>query len=133
MDARIWMSVLGISAGACLGALSRWQLGVWLNASHPLMPLGTLMANLVGGFLIGFLAGYFRANPHIDPLWTLILITGFLGALTTFSSFSIEVVNMLLADRWGQALATAGAHLLGSLSLTWLGLKLAQMVFNAES
>lgn len=118
-------AVLAISLGAVLGALARWQLGLWLNpasAGDGLLPWGTLAANLIGGYLIGVCVGVFQHWPELDPMWRLTLITGFLGALTTFSSFSSEVVQMLLQGRLALALGTTAVHLLGSLGLTWLGL-----------
>jgi CrcB protein len=108
-----------------LGALARWQLGLWLNTGATWVPLGTLAANLVGGLLIGVLISVFQAHPEIDPLWRLALITGFLGALTTFSTFSAETVQLLMSDRPGQAFGLAAIHLVGSLALTWVGLKAA--------
>ena len=116
-------AVLAICLGACVGALARWQLGVWLNTSEVLLPWGTLAANLMGGYLVGFCVALFNAQPELDPAWRLALITGFLGALTTFSSFSAEVVAMLSQARYGLALFTASVHLLGSLALTVAGLK----------
>lgn len=115
-------NILGISVGAVLGALSRWQLGRWFNQPHALLPWGTLAANLVGGYAIGLLVALFQNMPGIDPVWRLVLITGFLGALTTFSSFSAETVSMLQAERYGLALLQCSLHLLGSLALTALGL-----------
>lgn len=87
------------------------------------MAWGTLAANLVGGFLVGVAIGVLNARPELDPVWRLLLITGFLGGLTTFSSFSAEVVTELSEGRLGLALFIALAHLMGSLLLTWLGLK----------
>lgn len=115
------LAMIAICAGACVGALSRWGLALWLNGVGPL-PWGTLAANLVGGYLIGVAVGVFQASPGLDPAWRLLLITGFLGALTTFSSFSLEVVSFLVEGRLGLAVLTATAHVLGSLTLTWLGL-----------
>lgn len=117
--------VLAISLGAIAGALARWRLGLWLNAGG-LLPWGTLAANLIGGYLIGVLVGVFQALPQLDPAWRLGLITGFLGALTTFSSFSAEVVAMLMQQRYALALGTSALHVLGSLGMTVLGLWSAQ-------
>ena len=116
------LTVLAICIGASLGALARWGLGLWLT-SGGLLPWGTLAANLVGGYLIGVAIAAFQAMPQLDPVWRLLLITGFLGGLTTFSSFSAEVVEFLMAGRYGLALLTAGLHVLGSLAMTVLGLK----------
>lgn len=119
------ISVLAICIGACLGALARWGLGLWLNPGA-VLPWGTLMANLIGGYLIGVCVAVFQAMPQLDPVWRLALVTGFLGALTTFSSFSAEVVGMLQLERYGLALGTAVLHLGGSLLLTVLGIKSVQ-------
>ena len=116
------LTVLAICIGASLGALARWGLGLWLTPGG-LLPWGTLAANLVGGYLIGVAMAAFQAMPQLDPVWRLLLITGFLGGLTTFSSFSAEVVEFLMAGRYGLALLTAGLHVLGSLAMTVLGLK----------
>lgn len=130
-------SVLAICIGACVGALSRWQLGLWLNpatnanaltASN--YPWGTLLANLIGGYLVGLCIAVFQGLPDLDPVWRLALITGFLGALTTFSTFSAEVVNMLQQGRLLLALSTATVHVVGSLLLTWMGLKTAAWVLH---
>ncbi len=116
-------AILAICIGACVGALARWQLGLWLNTGEALLPWGTLAANLIGGYLVGFCVALFNAQPELDPAWRLALITGFLGALTTFSSFSAEVMAMLSQARYGLAVFTASVHLLGSLALTVAGLK----------
>ena len=122
-------AVFAICLGASLGALARWQLGLWLSPSGALIPWGTLAANLIGGYLIGVCVGVFQQWPQLDPLWRLTLVTGFLGALTTFSSFSAEVVNLLQQSRFALALGTASVHLFGSLALTVLGLKSVSMVW----
>jgi CrcB protein len=118
------LSVAAICLGASVGALARWQLGLWLNPGG-LIPWGTLTANLVGGYLIGVCVAVFQALPDLDPVWRLALVTGFLGALTTFSSFSAEVVSMLGQQRYAMALGTAAVHLCGSLLLTVAGIKSA--------
>jgi CrcB protein len=102
------LTVIAICLGACVGALARWQLGLWLNpASGGLLPWGTLAANLIGGYLVGVCVGVFQQLPELDPVWRLALVTGFLGALTTFSSFSAEVVAMLQQSRFALAAGTA--------------------------
>jgi CrcB protein len=122
--------LLAICLGASLGALARWQLGLWLNASGTLagtfLPWGTLAANLIGGYLVGVCVAVFQALPQLDPAWRLLLVTGFLGALTTFSSFSAEVVGMLMQQRYALALGTAALHLFGSLLLTLAGIQSAK-------
>ena len=121
------LSVLAICIGACIGALARWGLGLWLNPGA-LVPWGTLAANLLGGYLVGLCVAVFQAMPQLDPVWRLALITGFLGALTTFSSFSAEVVGMLQQQRYGLALGTAAMHLFGSLLLTIAGMRTAMFL-----
>ena len=124
-------SVIAICIGACFGALARWQLGLWLNPTTPeegLFPWGTLAANLVGGYFIGLCVGIFQNMPQLDPEWRLLCITGFLGALTTFSTFSAEVVGMLQQGRLLLAMSTASAHLIGSLVLTYLGLYTVKLI-----
>jgi CrcB protein len=118
------ISVIAICFGACIGALARWGLGLWLSPGG-VIPWGTLAANLIGGYLVGVCVAVFQALPHLDPAWRLLLITGFLGALTTFSSFSAEVVTMLAQQRYALALGTAALHLFGSLLLTVAGMKSA--------
>ena len=115
-------TVIAICLGASLGALMRWGLGVGLNHLFPTLPLGTLVANLVGGYLIGLALALFAQAPNLSPEWRLFVITGFLGGLTTFSTFSAEVVAALQQGRPGWAAATISTHLLGSLALTLLGL-----------
>ncbi|RZL68065.1 MAG: fluoride efflux transporter CrcB [Variovorax sp.] len=121
------LPVIAISLGAAFGALSRWGLALWLGTGG-LMPWGTLAANLIGGYLIGIMVAAFALMPDIDPVWRLAIVTGFLGGLTTFSSFSAEVVTMLLEGRLGVAALTALSHLAGSLFLTWLGIRTVQAV-----
>ena len=115
-------AVIAISLGAALGALLRWGLGVGLNHLFPAVPPGTLAANLVGGYLIGLAMALFAQAPDVPPDWRLFVITGFLGGLTTFSTFSAEVVAALQQGRIGWAAATIGTHVMGSLGLTLLGL-----------
>ena len=124
-------AVFAICLGACVGALARWRLGLWLNHPGAFMPWGTLAANLIGGYLVGLILAWAH-HADLAPFWRLILVTGFLGALTTFSSFSAEVVDMALADRWGAALSTAALHLLGSLALTSLGIQTARFFIAAS-
>ena len=121
------LNVLSICFGASLGALARWRLGLWLSPGS-VLPWGTLAANLIGGYLIGLCVAVFQALPQIGPVWRLALITGFLGALTTFSSFSAEVVAMLQQQRYLLALGTVALHLCGSLLMTVLGLQSAALL-----
>jgi CrcB protein len=121
------LSVVAICIGASLGALMRWGLGLWLSPGA-LIPWGTLAANLLGGYLVGLVIAVFQALPQLDPVWRLALVTGFLGALTTFSSFSAEVVAMLGQQRHLLAFGTAAMHLFGSLLLTVAGMRTVTLV-----
>jgi CrcB protein len=115
-------SIVSIFIGAGLGALLRWVLSLGLNAVFPTVPLGTLASNLIGAYLIGFAAVYFAAKAGLPPEWRLFVITGFMGGLTTFSTFSIEVVTLMTQSQFGWAIVAAGLHLLGSFALTGLGM-----------
>lgn len=116
------LAVLAIGIGATLGALLRWVLGTQLNALLPSLPPGTLAANLLGGYLIGVAMAVFSSHPSLPPEWRLLVITGFLGGLTTFSTFSAEVVQQLMEGRVGWALATIAVHVAGSVGMTLLGI-----------
>ena len=119
------MNVAGLAAvaiGAVFGAWLRWGLSAWLNPSNPNLPMGTLVANIGGGYAIGVAVAFFAANTSIAPEWRLACITGFLGALTTFSTFSAESVELLMAGRYGAAAFHSGAHLFGSIVATLLGI-----------
>lgn len=116
------LSFAAVGAGAALGAWSRWGLGLLLNPLLIGLPLGTLVANLLGGYLVGVAVGLFHLYAGLHPALKLFAITGFLGGLTTFSTFSAEVVERLLAGQLPLALGLTGLHLLGSLAMTWLGL-----------
>lgn len=126
------ISVFAICIGASIGALARWGLGLWLSPAAAL-PWGTLAANLIGGYLVGICVAVFHALPELDPAWRLALVTGFLGALTTFSSFSAEVVAMLGQQRYGLAMGSAALHLFGSLALTLAGIKSAVFFMAARA
>ena len=119
------LAVLAVFAGAGLGALLRWWLGGWLNPLLPALPLGTLAANLLGGLLVGTASAVFARHGGLAPEWRLFVITGFMGGLTTFSTFSLEVVTLLGRRQYGWALGAAGIHLFGSLLLTALGILVA--------
>lgn len=118
------LPVIAICIGASVGALCRWGLALWLSHGT-IIPWGTLAANLVGGYLIGVCIAVFQAMPQLDPVWRLLLVTGFLGGLTTFSSFSAEVVSFMMEERYVLALLTATAHVVGSLIMTVAGIKSA--------
>lgn len=126
------LSVIAICIGSSLGALLRWQLGLWLNPGA-VIPIGTLAANLLGGYLVGVAVAVFQALPHLDPAWRLAIITGFMGGLTTFSSFSAEVVGMLGQQRYLLGFSTAAMHLFGSLLLTLAGIKTATFFLTANT
>ncbi|MDT7834919.1 fluoride efflux transporter CrcB [Aquabacterium sp. OR-4] len=115
-------ALAAIAAGASLGAIVRWGLANAFNALLPTLPPGTLIANLLGGYLVGVAVAFFAQHPALPPAWRLFVITGFLGGLTTFSTFSAEVVANLSAGRTGWALATAALHLAGSVLMTLLGM-----------
>lgn len=116
------LPVIAISIGAALGALLRWVLGNQLNTAFPLLPPGTLTANLLGGYLIGVALAIFSSQPGLSPEWRLLVVTGFLGGLTTFSTFSAEVVTQLMAGRIVWALTTVAVHVAGSIMMTLLGI-----------
>jgi CrcB protein len=118
----LWIAFAAVGLGAAFGAWLRWWLGVRLNPAFPTVPLGTLAANLIGGYLVGVAVAFFAQNEGLAPEWRLFAITGFLGGLTTFSTFSAEVVTLMSRGQFGWALATALMHLAGSLVLTALGI-----------
>lgn len=124
------LAVLAIALGASLGAVLRWVLGNQLNAVLPFLPLGTLAANLLGGYLIGLAVAFFATHPTLPPEWRLFAVTGFLGGLTTFSTFSAEVVTQLMAGRLAWALAAVAVHVGGSLVMTLLGIGTVTLVRN---
>lgn len=121
-DGPLLAGLAAVGIGAVLGAWLRWGLSYWLNPRLEQVPLGTLVANLVGGYLIGVAVALFAANPALTPFWRLLVVTGFLGGLTTFSTFSAENVALLGSGAWGAALMHAGLHLLGSLAATAVGI-----------
>ena len=116
------MGFLVIGFGAMLGAWARWLLGLWLNPLFPTLPLGTLAANLLGGYLVGAAVTVFHLNADLSPELRLFFITGVLGALTTFSTFSAEVVALIQRAEYGWAAGMASLHLFGSLVMTGLGI-----------
>ena len=118
-------SLLAICLGASAGAVLRWLLGLGLNALFPAIPLSTLLANLIGGYLIGLAIAWFTHYPDLPVAWRLLVITGFLGGLTTFSTFSAEVVALLQQGRMLMAASAITLHVAGSLLMTLLGLATA--------
>ena len=117
----IW-SFLAVGIGAALGAWFRWLISAVLNPLLPTLPLGTLAANLIGGYLIGVAIAVFEHNAQIPAEVRLFVITGFMGGLTTFSSFSAEVVLLMARQQMFWAIGVIAAHLGGSLLMTALGL-----------
>jgi fluoride exporter len=115
-------SFIAVGVGAALGAWLRWGLSAWLNERQTLIPLGTLASNLIGGYLVGVAVAWLMLHPEVDPRWRLFLVTGCLGGLTTFSTYSAEVTGLLLRGEWWQGALVAVAHLAGSLMLTALGI-----------
>jgi CrcB protein len=126
----MWKSVVHIAIGAALGALLRWQLGVRLNSLFPTIPPGTVAANLVGGFIIGAAIATFAQLPALAPEWRLLVITGFCGGLSTFSTFSAEITSLLQQGRLGWALGSISVHVLGSLAMTLLGMASVSLVLQ---
>ncbi len=118
----MWKSILAISVGAALGALLRWQLGIRLNAVFPTIPPGTLVANLIGAYVIGLAIAFFASFSAISPEWRLLVITGFCGGLTTFSTFSAELTALLQQGRISWAFGIVAAHVAGSVLMTFAGI-----------
>ena len=114
---------IAVGLGAAIGSWLRWGLGLWLNQTLPELPLGTLSANLVGGYLIGLSVAFFMQHPGLSPEWRLLIITGFLGGLTTFSTFSAETVTLLARGQYAWSMVIIAAHLGGSLLMTVLGIQ----------
>ncbi len=124
------MSIIAIISGASIGALLRWFLGLKLNSIYPAIPLGTLSANIIGGYLIGIAIAFFSMNSSISNEWKLFIITGFLGGLTTFSSFSAEIVTALQEGRVLNAATGTLLHVGGSLIMTFLGIATIMFLRN---
>jgi CrcB protein len=118
----MWRSFIAVSVGGTLGCLLRWLLAIFLNRYFPAIPPGTLAANLIGCYIIGMAIAFFTAYPALAPEWRLLLTTGFCGGLTTFSTFSAEIVILLQSGRVTWALGAVAAHLLGSLLMTFAGI-----------
>ncbi len=124
-------AVIAICIGASLGALARWFLILWVSPGA-VISVGTLAANWIGGYGVGVGVVVLQSLPQLDPVWRLALMTGFLGALTTFSGFSAEVVALLGQQRYAVALGTVALHVLGSLVFTYLGIKTAGLWLAAK-
>ncbi|MFP3677216.1 fluoride efflux transporter CrcB [Pseudomonas sp. SIMBA_041] len=121
-------SLLVIAIGASLGAWLRWLLGMKLNALFPTIPPGTVVANMVGGYIIGLAIAFLAASPSLSPEWRLLVITGFCGGLTTFSTFSAETVALIQEGRLLWALGSVSLHVVGSLAMTAAGLLSYQII-----
>lgn len=117
----MFKSIIAICVGASVGACLRWYLAEQFNALFPALPPGTWMANMLGGFIIGVAIAFFMLNPNISPEWRLLVVTGFCGGLTTFSTFSAELFGLLQSGRYLWAVITGSAHLFGSLLMTTVG------------
>jgi fluoride exporter len=117
-----------VGIGAALGAWLRWGLATWLNAKLPTFPLGTLASNLIGGYLVGFAVAFFMVRADLPPEWRLFVITGVLGGLTTFSTYSAEVTELLMRGDYANGATLAFAHLAGSLVLTFAGFATFQLL-----
>jgi CrcB protein len=126
----VWKSVTAIAIGASLGALLRWWFGMKLNSLFPTIPPGTLAANLVGGYIIGVAVAFFSTFSALPPEWRLLVITGFCGGLTTFSTFSAELVTLLREGRVLWAFAGMAIHLVGSVLMTFAGMATLSWVKN---
>ena len=124
----MWKSIFAIAIGAAIGALLRWFLGLRLNSLFPALPLGTLAANLIGGYIIGLAVALFADMPSLPPMWRLLIITGFCGGLTTFSTFSAEVVELLRQGQLVPAFTAIAAHVSGSLLMTMAGIASWQLL-----
>ena len=121
-------SLIIIAVGASLGAWLRWLLGMKLNALFPTIPPGTVVANMVGGYIIGLAIAFLAASPTLSPEWRLLIVTGFCGGLTTFSTFSAETVALIQEGRLVWAFGSISLHVAGSLAMTAAGLLSYQMI-----
>ncbi|MFU9138454.1 fluoride efflux transporter CrcB [Erwinia tasmaniensis] len=120
-------SLVAVVVGGSAGCIIRWLLAVRLNALFPNLPPGTLVVNLVGGVIIGGAMAWFMRNPHLDPAWKLLITTGLCGGMTTFSTFSLEIVALLQAGNYAWAMISVLTHVLGSLLMTFAGFWLVSL------
>ncbi len=118
----MWKSTAAIVVGAALGAILRWHLGTRLNSLFPTIPPGTLAANLIGAYVIGLAIAFFALSPAISPEWRLLVITGFCGGLTTFSTFSAEITTLLQHGQFLWACGAIAGHVAGSVLMTLAGI-----------
>jgi CrcB protein len=124
-----WAGIFSVGAGAAIGAWLRWWLGVVLNPLFPTLPLGTLTANLLGGLLMGFAMELLTRHTFVSPEARLLITTGFLGGLTTFSTFSAEIVTLLMRREYLWGSIAIVSHVVGSLAMTILGILLIRALF----
>lgn len=122
-------TLMAIAVGGSAGSILRWLLSMRLNAIFPSLPPGTLTVNLVGGFIIGGAMAYFLRNPELDTAWKLLIITGFCGGLTTFSTFSMEIVGLMQSGNYLWAMISVFTHVIGSLLMTFAGFWLISLLF----
>jgi len=125
-----WGGIVSVGAGAAIGAWLRWGLGIVLNPLFPTLPLGTLAANLLGGLLMGFAMELLTRHAFISPEGRLLITTGFLGGLTTFSTFSAEIVTLLMRREYLWGMVAIAGHVVGSLAMTILGILLVRTFFE---
>lgn len=128
----MWKSIAAIAVGAALGALLRWQLGAKLNTLFPTIPPGTLAANLIGAYVIGMGIAFFASFPAVSPEWRLLIITGFCGGLTTFSTFSAEITELLQQGRLIWVAGAIVAHVGGSVFMTLAGIGTVMLLRNSS-
>ncbi len=126
MNALTISGFIAVAIGSVLGAWLRWLLAIFMNALLPSLPVGTLVANLGGGFMIGAAFAWINQHSNLPPEWRLFVVTGFLGGLTTFSSFSAEAMILLQQRQYGWALLHVGSHLVGSIACCFAGYALVQ-------
>ncbi|MFT4195387.1 fluoride efflux transporter CrcB [Ottowia sp.] len=118
----MWKPILAIATGSVLGGLLRWGLGLRLNSLLSTLPLGTLAANLIAGYIVGVAVAFFAQAPSLSPEWRLLVVTGFCGGLSTFSTFSAEVVELLHRGQYAWAGGAIAVHVCGSLLMTLAGI-----------
>ena len=125
-----FLGFLAVGAGAAVGAWLRWGLGILLNPVFPTLPLGTFAANMLGGYLMGIALGLFSALQALSPEVRLLIATGFLGGLTTFSTFSAEATTLLARQQFGWAALHIAAHVAGSIALTFAGIATMRLLLR---
>lgn len=124
------LGAMAVSVGAFIGACLRWGLGVWFSSVQWAFPLATLVANLGGAYMVGLSVGFFSANEHLSAQWRLFIITGFLGGLTTFSTFSLEAMQLIQKGDWQWAMMHSALHLVGSIVFCFAGFYTWRAIFS---